>query len=224
MSLGLLGLVACMTPGALDSGMSQSEFIAADSSARRAEITRLNTETAELEEWRQARLLAGHPVYFEFQDTGYTVQCQRVPGSPSNGLAVYGGHNAPGMDRATHQALVVYAADAQCIPVQRSIPGDTTGALMPVVLINNATAQEDYWRTVSRSVIPGFTNGIGLQLTRELLGDSCGSSGCGPSFTVVGGTSYAGSSSTSNSRSDLDFDANIGAQPYMGCATCVPGD
>lgn len=204
MSLGLLVLAACGTTSAtLNTGMTLPEFRAATPEARAAELERKREQTAIDKEWELVTLQAGEPVPFEYEGTGYTVQCHRLPGSTRSELAVYHGHNAPGWDRLTHQSLAVYLADESCALVL--VPSPTSkDVLIPVTLRNNSAAQPDFWRGFTLGVTPTLVNGVGALVTRKILGDDC-DGGCGPSFTIMGGQ---GGSAIAANRTDFDGHLN----------------
>lgn len=208
MSLGLLVLAACgTTSAALDVGMSLSEFREATPEARSAELERKRQQTAIDKEWELVTLQAGEPVPFEFEGTGYTLQCHRFPGSTRSELAVYHGHNAPGWNRLTHQSLAVYTADENCILVLTKAPGNPD-LLLPITIRNNSAAQSDYWRAFTLGVTPTLVNGVGLQVSKKLLGDDCGDN-CGPSFTIMGGQGGSAANVT-DVTTGLTSDTNIG--------------
>lgn len=216
MSLGLVFLAACGTTSAtLNPGMSLSEFREATPEARAVELERKRQQTAIDKEWEIVTLQAGEPVLFEFEGTGYTLQCHRFPGSTRTELAVYHGHNAPGWDRLTHQSLAVYTADENCVLVLTKAPGNPD-LLVPITVRNNSAAQSDYWRAFTLGVTPSLMNGVGLQLTKELLGDNC--DGCQPSFTIMGGQ---GGTAVAATETDVDVgvtsDINIGRLCSGGC-------
>jgi len=184
-SLSLLAMAACGTTSASNSGLSRDQFISASQEERMAEIQRIKTEKEMTAEWEIARLQAGLPVPFEYEGTGYALQCIRFPGSKVTELAVYHGHNAPGMSRATHQSLAAFLGDEHCA---LSLI-DRGGVKVPIQNRNNSTAQEDFGRMMLRVATPGFTQGLGLKIADEILGeDDC----CGTTFNLMGGRAVAG--------------------------------
>lgn len=217
MSLGLIFLAACgTTSGTLNTSMTLEQFRAATPEAQAAELKRKQEQTAVDKQWELVTLQAGEPVSFEYEGTGYTLMCHRFPGSARNELAVYHGHNAPDWDRLTHQSLAVYVADENCALVLGSSPSNKD-VMIPITLRNNSTAQSDFWRAFTLGVTPSLANGVGLQLTKELLGDNCDGN-CGPSFTIMGG--QGGSAAAVNSTdvaAGVTSDINIGRLCSGGC-------
>ncbi len=88
MSLGLLAAAACSSTGTSTSWMSREEFRSATPQVRAEEISRQRERITIDKEWEIVKLQSGEPVPFEFEGTGYTLQCHRFPGSARTELAV----------------------------------------------------------------------------------------------------------------------------------------
>lgn len=219
MLLGLMAVTACSTiDTTLDSGMSLSEFRAASPEARAAELERKREQAAIDKEWEIVTLRAGEPVPFEYNATGYTLQCHRFPGSARSELAVYHGHNAPGWDRATHQSLAVYVADENCTLV---LADNGKGVMLPITTRNNSTAQPDYWRGFTQAMIPGLSQTLGMGLAGEIFGDQC-DGGCGNIMLYNAPSAQAGAFADSNSNAGANVNVVSGACGNRPCG--LPSD
>lgn len=215
----LLVLAGCAgNKAAVD--VSERDYLKMDASERQAHERQLSSEKAVLEQWRISRLQAFQPVTFGTKATGYTVQCHWMPGE-YNQIAIYNGHNAPGLSRATHQAMMVQMADNNCDVLYRPVR-DNSGEIVtvsPVTILNDAAAQEDMLRVMGRTIAPAILNGTGAVALREAFGNDCGNGGCAPTFIT---SAVAQQSATAESEADVDV--NSGSCVSGQCKSGPPED
>ncbi len=88
MLLGLSVVAACSSTATSKTWMSREEFRSATPEVRATETSRKRELTKIDKEWELVTLQSGEPVPFEFEGTGYTLQCHRFPGSARTELAV----------------------------------------------------------------------------------------------------------------------------------------
>lgn len=162
---------------------------------------------SELSEPQKISLLQdGYPLTYGTKATGYTVQCHILPGE-YNQVAIYNGHNARGLSRATQQAMMVQMADNDCNVMYRPVR-DNSGAIVtvsPVTILNDAVAQEDMMRVMARTVTPAIFNGTGAVALRSAMGNDCGQGGCAPTFNVM-----SQAVNQNSSENQLGADVNVG--------------
>lgn len=112
----LFAVAACGTTGGNPVKiMSDAAFVNLSPEEQQAYITTMNSLPSLLETKRESEFRTGIPLYIGDGETGYTMQCQKLPAQTFSTVGFFPGHNPRGWSGDVTEAFAILYADRNCV-------------------------------------------------------------------------------------------------------------
>jgi hypothetical protein len=215
----LFGVAACSTTGGTPvKTMTDAAFVKLSSVKQQAYVEMMNSLPAMLDTKRDSEFRTGMPLYIGDGETGYTMQCQRLPMQTFSTVGFYPGHNPPGWSGKVTDAFAVLYADRNC--VIKTQTGDKGQISAESMFMNISTADDVRQLIATLGVQAATTLGSTWLASEGQCGKNCG--------TQISLDNSAASRSASDSVAVTETDTGVNVVTEVGdtcgtgCAASIP--